>query len=107
LEQGKSVLLPYSMLEVSNSSDDSRQRYDHDLARIIRETVAPDREDGRPTRSATACAACRATAGSRTRTVLELYIAGWICSERYEGIPAQGRLSSGSTPSRRGLRPGG
>ena len=37
------------MLEVSNSSGDSRQRQDHDLARITRETVAPDRKDGRPT----------------------------------------------------------
>ena len=37
------------LLKTSNSSGDSRQRQDHDLARIIRETVAPDREDGRPT----------------------------------------------------------
>ncbi|MDH3774180.1 MAG: hypothetical protein OET42_07600 [Deltaproteobacteria bacterium] len=44
-----SALQPVELMKTSNSSGDSRQRQDHALARIIRETVSPDRKDVRPT----------------------------------------------------------
>ncbi|MGB5924358.1 MAG: hypothetical protein WBH36_19185 [Syntrophobacteria bacterium] len=44
-----SAVQPVELMKTSNSSGDSRQRQDHALARIIRETVSPDRKDVRPT----------------------------------------------------------
>jgi hypothetical protein len=55
------------------------------LARIFHESVSRDREDGCATRSAGACAACRVTAGGRTRGVLEQYVAGFDTRGRPEG----------------------
>ncbi|MGB6928357.1 MAG: hypothetical protein WBH05_03975 [Syntrophobacteria bacterium] len=44
-----SAVQPVELMKTSNSSGDSRQRQNHALARIIRETVSPDRKDVRPT----------------------------------------------------------
>jgi hypothetical protein len=46
------------------------------LARIFHELLSRDHEDGRATRSAGACAACRALARCWLRGVPERYVAG-------------------------------
>ena len=49
---------------------DARQLADC-LARMFHELMSRDHDDGRATRSAGACAACRVIAGARTRGVLD------------------------------------
>jgi len=49
--------------------------------------LSRDNEDGRATRSAGACAACRATAGCWLRGVPERYVAGADTRGRQEGRP--------------------
>jgi hypothetical protein len=56
---------------------------------MFHELLPRDREDGRATRSAGACAACRATTGCWTRGVPERYVAGYNTRGRPEGRPYQ------------------
>jgi len=58
--------------------------YGSALARIFHETMWRDREDGCATRSAGACAACRATAGGCFRGVPVRYVAGATTRGRSE-----------------------
>jgi hypothetical protein len=57
------------------------------LARIFHELLSRDYEDGRATRSAGACAACRATTGGWFRGVPKRYVAGADTRGRQEGRP--------------------
>ena len=100
-EKRSSAIQHVGRLKTSNNSGDPRQRQDHDLTCIIRETVAPDREDGRPTRSADACAGCQATAGSRPEPYLHNTLQGeFVLSATKRVLPEDAWL-----PAR--LRPGG
>jgi hypothetical protein len=58
-----------------------------DIARMFHELQSRDRGGGCATRSAGACAACRATTGFWTLGVPEWYVAGTNTRGRQEGRP--------------------